>query len=214
MSFTVADVVLEARELLLDETEPYRYSDTFIVRKVNQVVRRMVQARPDLFTAVGTITTVPGSLQTCPSDSYRLMDVALNGANRVPKEVNQDVLDLMFPSWNTGSTGATTNWMRYQRDANRFYVYPPSAGGETLTVAYAKTPGVLGADDVVPVQDAFQPTVLDGTCWLMESLDAEHVESGRAKMFKDAFETSLVSSLGTRRITDSDEGAMPETEVK
>ena len=33
MSFTVAAIVQEARELLLDETAPFRYSDAYIVTR-------------------------------------------------------------------------------------------------------------------------------------------------------------------------------------
>ena len=208
MSFTVADIVQEARELLLDETEPYRYSDAYIVRKVNQVLRRMVIIRPDLFAQVATITTTAGSLQTCPGDSVRLMDVTLNGAARAPKEINQEVLDLMFPTWNTDTAGPTTNWMRYPRDPNRFYVYPPSAGGETLTIVYARSTPTYEIDDTVSLQDAYFPVVLDGVCWLMESLDAEHVESGRAKMFQDAYNAALVGGLAARRITDTEDGGV------
>jgi hypothetical protein len=206
MSFTVADIVQEARELLLDETAPFRYSDAYIVRKTNQVLRRMVIIRPDLFAHVTTITTTAGSLQACPADSVRLMDVTLNGAQRAPKEINQEVLDLMFPSWNTTVAGPTTNWMRYPRDPNRFYVYPPSAGGETLTIVYARSTPTYAIGDTVAVQDAYFPVVLDGVCWLMESLDAEHVESGRAKMFQDAYTAALVGGLAARRITDTEDG--------
>jgi hypothetical protein len=208
MSFTVADIVLEARELLLDLEEPFRYSDAFIVRKVNQVLRRMVIVRPDLFATVATITTTAGSLQACPADSVRLMDVTLNGSNLAPKEINQEVLDLMFPTWNADNAGATNNWMRYPRDPNRFYVYPPSAGGETLTIVYAKSTPTYVINDTVSLQDAYLPVLLDGVCWLMESLDAEHVESGRAKMFQDAYTTALGAGLAARAITDSEDGGL------
>lgn len=208
MSFTVADIVVEARELLLDQEEPFRYDDAFIVRKVNQVLRRMVIVRPDLFASVATLTTVAGSLQTCPADSVRLMDVTLNGANYAPKEINQEVLDLMFPNWNGTPTGPTVNWMRYPRDPNRFYVYPPSAGGENLTIVYARSTPTYTINDTVLLQDAYFPVLLDGVCWLMESLDAEHVESGRAKMFQDAYTTALAGGLAARAITDSEDGGV------
>lgn len=206
MSFTVAEIVQEARELLLDETAPFRYSDDFIVRKANQVLRRMVIMRPDLFAHVATLTTTPGSLQTCPADSVRLMDVTLNGVSAAPKEINQEVLDLMFPSWNTTTVGPTTNWMRYPRDPNRFYVYPPSAGGEALTIVYARSTPTYAIGATVALQDAYFPVLLDGVCWLMESLDAEHVESGRAKMFLDAYSAALAGGLAARQITDTEDG--------
>jgi hypothetical protein len=214
MSFTVADVVVELRELVLDETVPFRYSDDFLVRKVNQVLRRMVIVRPDLFTAVETITTVAGALQSCPADSVRLMDVTLNEDNRVPKEVNQDVLDMMFPKWNDGAQGPTENWMRFPRDPNRFYVYPPSVGGETLTIAFAKSTPTYEIGDTIQLQDAYFPAVVDGASWLVEMIDAEHAESGRAKVFKDAYDGALAAGLAVRKLTDDEDAAAPKRETK
>jgi hypothetical protein len=208
MSFTVADIVLEARELLLDEQVPYRYSDDYIVRKVNQVLRRMVIVRPDIFTHTDTMTTVAGSLQTAPANSVRLMDVVRNGDQHSPKEISQDVLDLMFPNWNATVGTVTKNWMRFPRDPNRFYIYPPSAGGEQLTIAYARSTPTYAIGDTVAIQDAYLPVVLDGVCWLMESLDAEHVESGRAKMFQDAYNAALSAGIVSRRVSDTDDAGM------
>jgi hypothetical protein len=208
MSFTVAEIVQEARELLLDEEVPYRYSDEYIVRKANQVLRRMVIVRPDLFAHTATVTTVPGSLQRTPADSVRLMDVVLNGDMHSPKEISQDVLDLMFPEWNVTPGARTKNWMRFPRSPNHFYVYPPSTGGEALTVAYARSTPKYEIGDTVELQDAYFPVLLDGVCWLMESLDAEHVESGRAKMFQDAYNGALSAGIISRRVSDTDDAGM------
>lgn len=214
MSFTVADVVLEARELLLDTLEPYRYSDEFIIRRVNQALRRAAVVRPDLFAVHTSITCVAGTLQAAPADSIRLMDVITNQDGLAVKEVSQDTLDLMVPSWPGGSAGAVINWMRYPRDPNRFYVYPPAAGGETLSAVYARSPVVLAGPGVIPLPDAYMPCMIDGTCWLMEAIDAEHVESGRAKAFKEAYEAALAAGLTVRRITDADSTGEVLKEVK
>tara|TARA_R110000803_G_scaffold48216_1_gene100148 strand:+ start:7264 stop:7902 length:639 start_codon:yes stop_codon:yes gene_type:complete len=208
MSFTVADIVVEARELLLDELVPYRYSDDYIVRKANQVLKRMLVVRPDLFITVTTLVTVPGALQSAPAESMRLMDVLTNSEGQVPKEIDQQAMDVMFPRWRAGDAGPTTNWMRAAKDPNRFFVYPASAGGESLVVAYAQTLPNYVAADTVALSDAYFPVVLDGVCWLMESLDAEHVESGRARMFQESYTTALASGLLSRKIADAPDGGV------
>lgn len=211
MSFTVADIVKEARELLLDELTPYRYSDDYIVRKTNQILKRMLVVRPDLFIKVTTLTTVPGALQSAPTESMRFMDILANSQGRVPKEVDQQAVDVMFPTWRAGQTGPTTSWMRNARDPNRFYVYPASAGGEQLTVAYAQTLPNYTLNDTIELSDAYLPTILDGVCWLMESLDAEHVESGRARMFQESYTTALASGLLSRAVADLPDGGATKT---
>jgi hypothetical protein len=208
MSFTVADLVTEARELLLDELIPFRYSDDYIVRKVNQILKRMLVVRPDVFIKVTTLVTVPGALQSAPTESMRLMDVLTNSLGQVPKEIDQQAIDVMFPKWRAGAAGPATNWMRAAKDPNRFFVYPASAGGEHLTVAYAQTLPKYAKADVVALSDAYFPVILDGVCWLMESLDAEHVESGRARMFQESYTTALASGLLSRKIADAPDGGV------
>jgi hypothetical protein len=213
MTFTVADVILDVREGMSDSLIPYRYDDAFVVRRVNQVLRRICVVRPDLFTVHAPITCVAGILQSCPADSMRLFDVVSNDDGQAVKEVNQDTLDLMVPTWSAQTSTPITNWMRYPRDPNRFYVYPPAAGTETLNIVYARSPAALMTNQTVPLPDAYMPAVIDGTMWLMESIDAEHVESPRAAAFKDAFESALTAGLTVRRLTDVDAGGLPKEEV-
>lgn len=213
MPIPVADVLLDVRESVSDTSLPYRYSDAFILRKVNQTVQRMVVKRPDLFCDVHVLTCVAGSLQSAPADSVRVMDVLSNSANKAVKEINQEVLDLTLPNWENLTPGPATDWMRYPRDPNRFYVYPAAVNADTLTILYAKTPTALTLSSTnIPLPLAYQPAVVDGTLWLLESIDAEHVESGRAKMFQDSFNAVLDSGMVARRLTDTDNAALPKEE--
>lgn len=216
MSFTVDDVLVEVRELVLDTQDlPYRYSVEFIVRKINQTLRRMVILRPDLFTEVSVLTCVAGTLQRAPTDSVRIMDVLSNTSGDEVQEVNQDTLSMLQPAWAALPAGPAVNWMRYSRDPNRFYVYPAArATTDTLEIIYAKCPPTYALGQTIVLQDVYMPAVIDGTCWLMEAIDAEHVESGRATMFKDSFEAMLGAGLASRAITDTDSAGGPSREEK
>lgn len=213
MSFTVSDVITDTRDAVQDNVAPYRYSDDDLVRKFNLVLRKAVILRPDLFTEITTISCASGSLQQCPTDSVRLMDVLNNSAGAAVKQVNQEVIDLMIPDWENLSPGPATNWMRYPRDPNRFYVYPPAVAAASLQIIYSKCPAVLSTSSTVPMQDVYMPVLVDGLCWLAEAIDAEHVESGKAKMFKDSFTEALTVGLQARRITDTDSAAGPAEET-
>jgi len=213
MSFTVAEVVTEVREQVLDAKLPYRYDDAFIVRKINQVLRRMAIKRPDLFVVFAPLTCAAGILQSCPADSIRLMDVVNDSAGNALKEINQDTLDLTASAWATGAQAVPVNWMRFARDPNRFYVYPPAAVSTVLNIVYAASPARLIAADVIPLPDAYEPAMIDGTLWLVESQDAEHVESGRAKQFMDSFNDQLTAGLMARALTDADGAGLPEKKV-
>ena len=213
MSFTVAEIVADVRDEIQDAMVPYRYSDEFIVRKLNQVMRRAAILRPDLFVVVEPLTCVAGSLQTAPADSIRVLDALSNTNGRALKEVSQEVLDMMAPTWEALAPGPAVNWMRYPRDPNRFYVYPAATTADTLTITYARCPATLTYLDTVVLQDVYSPVITDGTVWLMESIDAEHVESGSAKMRQDSFMSGLSAGLTSRRITDVGTAGLPPEEV-
>lgn len=204
MSFTLGEVIADVREIIQDTEVPYRYSDTFILRKANQVLKRMVVVRPDLFSAVEAMPCVSGNLQSGPADSVRIMDVIANSDGHAVKEITQEVLDLTQPTWSGTTAAPATDWMRYVRDPNRFFVFPPALNTYNLTIVYAKCPPNYASGDAVVLQDAYYPTVVDGTVWMMEAVDAEHVDSGRAKMYRDSFDASLNASLAARTITDTD----------
>jgi hypothetical protein len=213
MSFTVAEVLQDARELVQDTSSPYRYDDAFMARKFNQVIRKAVVIRPDLFTEIVSIACNAGAMQTCPADSVRIMDVLTSSIGEAVKEVNQEVLDMMAPGWELTSPGPAKNWMRYPRDPNRFYVYPAATAALALEILYSKCPAMLTTTDIVPIQDAYYPFMVDGLCAIIESIDAEHVESGRAKMFQDSFMSGLTGGLQARRIADTDTAAGPPGEA-
>lgn len=207
MSFTVADVITDARYLLLDEgtTGSVRNSDTKLIRVVNQVLRRMIVLRPDLFAYSTDITCVAGARQSIPADGMRIIDVLGDTATGAQaKEINQDMLDVMHPNWTTDPAGVIQNWIRIARAPTQFYVYPPQTNGTQIQIMYARVPTALTATtNVVPVQDAYQAAVVDGVVWLVESVDSESVESGRAKMFMDSFMAGTTGTLPARTLTDT-----------
>jgi hypothetical protein len=63
------------------------------------------------------------------------------------------------------------------------------------------------------VPDSFLTTVVDGTVYLAESVDNEHVDSGRAKLFYDSFVQSLGVNAQSRVITDTEEGGLDPKQV-
>ena len=208
-------VITEVRRLLLDETEPYRYSDTFLLGLVNQGLKRMAVLRPDLFAAVGTVTCDEDAVvQSAPADSIRLIEVySVVGGNAVT-ETNRETLDQNVPSWPADTQGAAVNWMRNVRNPNKFYIYPKAPVGHVLSVEYAQTPSDYAlVDTVLLLPGAYFPVVVDVTMFLAESVDNEHVTSGRAKMFQDSFTQALGLSTQSRSITDTETGGLDDKEV-
>lgn len=210
------DVVAEVRELIQDtDSNAYRYSDALLLGLANQVLKRTAIFRPDLFALQTDVTLTAGTVvQDAPSDSIRLMEVYYNTNGNGIIETTREVLDQAYPAWMTDTAGPTINWIRNIRNPNKFFVYPKAPTSHQITIEYAQSPpDYTGAQTVALLPDAYFPAVIDGTVFLAESIDNEHVNSNRAALFQQSFSQALGISSQTRQITDTEGGGLPEEEV-
>lgn len=207
---TPADVIAEVRRLISDTRTPQRYTDTVLLGFVNQALKRMAMGRPDLFLQLGDVSTTPNTtVQTMPADSIRLVEIfSVTGGNTIT-EVDREVFDQTYPGWRSEAAGTPVNFMRHVRNPNVYFLYPAPTAGVILTAEYAKVPTdyALGDTITAPI-DAYFPTLVDGTVYLAESIDDEHVNSGRAKLFFESFTQGMGLSLGSRELTDNDDAAL------
>jgi len=212
---TPQDVITEVRRLIQDESAPLRYSDAVLLGYVNQTLKRMAILRPDLFSLITNISTTANSVvQSCPSDSVRLVEIfQVVGGNAIT-EVSRDTLDQTTPGWVAESAGTPVNYVRHVRNPNRFFLYPAPTTGTQLTAEYIQSPPAYTLGQTVALlPDSYLSTVVDGTVYLAESVDNEHVNSGRAKLFFDSFTQSLGVGLQSRAITDTEEGGLDPRQV-
>lgn len=212
---TPNEIITEARRLIQDTKTPYRYSDAVMLGFVNQTLKRMVMIRPDLFAVIGDFTTTANTvLQSCPADSTRLIEIFQVKNGNAITEVNRATLDRTAPNWQNEEAGQPVNFMRHVRNPNRFFVYPRPEAGVVLVGEYAQTPPdyTLNQEITYPTE-AYFPVAVDGVVFLAESIDNEHVNSGRAKLFQDAFVQGLGVSLQSRTITDTEAGGQDPKQV-
>lgn len=213
-TFTPQDVITEVRGAIQDSKVPYRYDDATILRAVNHSLKRIALSRPDLFAFITTFTTAAGTIQTAPADSIRIIDVLYESSGSNVNEVNQETMDLAMSTWQAGTTGPATDWMRHPRNPNQFLVYPPQAGGETLTIEYSQAPTNYAlASPIAILSDAYFPVVVDCVVWWLESFDSESVANQRAQMFQQSWTQLLGLSQQNKPATDTPSGGQPPQQV-
>jgi len=205
---TPQDVITEVRRLVQDESAPFRYSDTVLLGFVNQTIRRMVVLRPDLFTTVTTISTTPNlSEQSLPSTAVRLVEIFRVQNGTSIEEVDRDQFDRTYPQWTTDPAGTPTKYIRHPRNPRAYFLYPRPSSGVVLIGEYVVTPPTYTLSaNIAVLPDAYLPPLVDGTVYLAESVDNEHVNSGRAKLFYDSFTQTLGVDLQSRTVTDREDG--------
>ena len=83
-----------------------------------------------------------------------------------------------------------------------------------LVGEYAQTPPDYTLNQAItfPI-DAYFPALVDGVVFLAESIDNEHVNSNRAKLFQDSFVQGLGVSLQSRTITDTEASGQDPRQV-
>lgn len=212
---TPSDIITEVRDLIQDNGSALRYSDTILLRFVNQTLKRMAVLRPDLFSVIADIaTTADTVIQSMPSDSARLMDIFhVKGGNSVT-EVDRETMEQSFPNWASSASGTPTNFMRNVKNPNRFFLYPAPTSGTTLVGEYSQIPTDYALNDTINlVPDSYFGTIVDGTVYLAESIDNEHVNSNRAKLFLDSFVETLGVSLQSRAVTDTKQAGLNKGQV-
>ena len=212
---TPNEVITEVRRLIQDTKVTFRYSDTVLLGFVNQTLKKMAVLRPDLFAVIADFTTVANTvLQSCPTYSLRLMQIFQIKNGDAVTEVSKETLDQMYPNWVNEVAGIPVNFMRHVRNPNKFFVYPRPSSGVILVGEYAQSPATYAINDIVALlPDAYLTSVVEGTVYLAESVDNEHVNSGRAKLFQDAFVQGLGVGLQSRVITDTEAGGLDPKQV-
>ena len=212
---TPSEVISQVRQLVQDTGANQRYTDATLLGFVNQAIKRMVVLRPDLFAEYGEIATTANTpLQSLPSDSMRLIELYQVKDGNVLTEVNRESLDQGYPNWVSDPPGTPYNFMRHVRNANKYFLYPRPMPGIVLLGEYAKVPGDYALDaQITALPDAYFPALIDGTTFLASSIDDQHVNSGRAKLFLDSFTTSLGSGVTNRPLTDAETAGMARGDV-
>lgn len=213
----LSDVIAEARTLLQD-THPtlQRYTDAELLKFANQALKRMAILRPDLFSYFGAIDCLAGTvIQSLPSDAIRLMEVFSVVGGGAVRETNRETMDDTYPTWVSETAGPAVNWMRHPRSQTKFFLYPQAPANQQLIVEYAQAPSTYEADEPVDLlPDAYYPVVLDGVIFLAESIDNEHVNSGRAELFQKSFSEALAVGLQARALTDKENAGIDQKEEK
>jgi hypothetical protein len=212
---TLNEVITEARRLIQDINSPQRYSDTVMLGFANQTLKRMAVLRPDLFAYIGEIPCTAGQvLQSPPADSLRIIEIFQVKDGNGITEVDRTTLDQTYPGWMNDPAAAAVNWMRHVRNPNKFFIYPKAPANQILIGEYSQTPpNYLGTQTVALLPDAFFPVVVDGTVFLAESVDNEHVNSNRAQLFQQSFTQALGVSAQARTLTDTEESGIPGEQV-
>lgn len=174
---TVQDIADEVRFLTQDtQADAYRTSNTEIIGWLNDALYSLLSLVPQLFVTTGTYTTSSGSRQVLDlSLAHTLVEVI-----GVP-QADYASLSAFNPAWQSAASGTIQNWLRALNEPLGFFVYPPSAGGVSLTVLYVKAHTELTATtDTIQLSEVYKPALVAYCTAMVEAKEDENVDNNRA----------------------------------
>ncbi|MBS4017518.1 MAG: hypothetical protein KGZ68_04700 [Dechloromonas sp.] len=188
---TMAVLVEQARGVLSDRREPYRYSGDDLLGYANDALAVLATVRPELFTALIKHKCEEGVVQRLPlASTIRISSIA--GLRPTTREL----VERFDPDWMTAELSTPAHWIPYEGDPRRFYVTPPAQFGHPLDVSAAYAPERYAMQDEFPVLRVFWPAVMDYVVGMAEARDDEHVLRERAQQFISKAASLMGSSNG------------------
>jgi len=222
------DVIQEAR-VLLNDTRPssYRYSLEDMLRFYNDATKRILMLRPDIFSdylsfqvqeevfaaELGTNQTVYAVLDMVGS-AYSFQSVT--GPYVALEEVPYDEFTRAKRLWVSDTPGLPTKYARDPNNRRLVYLNPRPDQNVLVWATVARRSELATSANMnqnpdgnnMFVSGMYTPALVDAIVFMAQSIDDEHVNSNRARMFYESF----INLLGvSERNADSRTAPAPDT---
>ncbi len=210
MAVTVNSVIDRVQTVLQDTTGVRWPVVAELVLWVNDAQREIALLKPDASAANNTITLVPGTKQTIPTDGNRLLKAVRNmsaasggDGKRAVRLVDREVLDAQTPDWHDPDVGGDAthgslvkHYLYDESNPRNFYVYPGVDGNAFLEIIYSANPSTVASGGNLSIPDIFANAVLNYVLYMAYMKDAEFAgNSQRASSHYQLF-TSAITGKG------------------
>lgn len=200
MGTIACSVILDrASRKLFDETK-VRWMAPELLDDLNGGLSWLVLNKPDAFTVIGNIELAEGALQSVPESGSLLLAVLENtGADglvigKAIRQIERNELDHNNPDWLTATGPAVLHYTFDKRAPRIFYIFPRPAGPWNVRAMWAATPRVDNPDDLLPVDDIFETTLVYfviGSALLKNSKSGDPAKAG-------SYLTMAANTIGAR----------------
>lgn len=197
MAQTVGYVIDRAKRILQESGEGTRWTDSELVGWLNEAYLAVCVVRPDASAKIDEVTLSAGAKQQLPEDGLRLMDVVSGGIRATTRRA----LDTMRPGWQSEPSGPPEMYAYDDLQPATYWIYPPAASGDSLTLSYTVSPkphdtASLQAvrDEALSISDRYAQPLLDFVLYRAFSKDAEtQANAQRSTIHYQAFSVAIES---------------------
>jgi hypothetical protein len=181
---TYKDAIDGARKPLNDAAK-IRYPDADLFLWAQDGIRETAFARPDLFTLLAPVTCVAGALQTVATATVPglyVLDVQNVVGGSAVNKGDLDTLRRYARNWQNDDDDEAENWFPVTDDLAKRP--QPAPAGQVVMASYVIDPlATIPASTsvVMPIPDNLLPAIESYVVFRAESIDDEHVNSGRSQ---------------------------------
>ncbi len=180
----VSEILARVRRVTNDTSATPRTEDTELFGWIADCLNLILTVNPELFAKTTNFSLQPGVAQSVVGVTGAALFLGIAGY----PESDLSALDAFKPGWRAGATGALQCWSRGDSGFLSFLVYPPSAGGQSVSLRYAKTATTPSTgSDVLDIPDNYIPPIVQYCVGMTEAKDDEHVNSNRSAQAKAEF---------------------------
>jgi len=196
MGTIVAQAIVDrARHILQDTTSGgTRWLDPELLKWLNDAQREIVLLKPNAYSAVESVSLVPGTKQALPAAGLLLLAIVRNTNGSAVRRVDRNIMDSENNSWHQDQATDMIEHYIFDEDApDTFWVYPPNTGGGSVEVIYSKAPSDLTAlSSTITLNDIYANVILDYLLYRAYSKDTDYAgNQTRATNHYNAFNNSL-----------------------
>ena len=205
MPVLVTDVIVAARDVLLDPSPGTTWTDTTLYRWLNDVLAAAANLKRDIAPAVINVSLAPGSIQTLLPPAIQLLEpyYNLNSGNSITKG-GMTLISRRIPGWRSlpgavDASDVTTD----ERSPIIFHCYPPNIGTGVMVALCGTIPSVTGPPNVgyMPVPDNFREAMVDGLCSKAFGANTRRMDLSKANFYWQKFQAGIIGGKMAQKET-------------
>jgi len=191
---TSAQKIIDDANILLQDIDNVRWSQSELIDWINEGQLKIVNFQPSAHSEYIVMDLVPGTRQTIPSNSFRLLDVLRNQDgiyNTAIRQVARIDLDTQVPNWHNHKPNTIVQHYMYDSQApDYFYVYPPQPDPEVMynlsqgsveALLATYPPTITDVEDEIDIHEIYVPLLVDYVVFRAYAKDSESSASNELK---------------------------------
>lgn len=185
--------VLSRVGTILHDLGHLRWTETELIKWVNDGTSEIVIRRPSAGAKNTTLELVQGTRQKLPPNANLLLDIVRNENGRPISLADRKQIDDSYPMWHEETPVTAVQHFTYDdRSPQTFFVYPSIVDGTRVEAVISFKPDdVATSADTIDLSPQYLPPLVNYIIWRSLSKESEYGNANLAISYYQAFSESI-----------------------